>query len=620
MRGLGPGAGIRGMLMMGQGGGVKTANVLIDNSSGSTLTDCQIRVAVSYLPGMQSDFQDVRFQDGSILSCWRESYVTSTSAIFWVKVSSIPAGGLKTIKMLYGSGLANFSGVNTFKYFDSFDKPAEWTPYSGNPIITPDTGRFYATFSDVLKLGDTYHMYYLADPIGGYAVHHATSLDGKTWTKDANNPVLSPGGAGEWDQYGVGVTTVWIDGATWYMLYRGITTADGIDAMGLATSTDGVHWTKDTAHNPVLSPGGVGAWDHLGAEIGNAGVIKVGSTYYAYYECDYAGSRHVGVATSTDLISWIKDAANPILDGGRFCPTVFKRGSLYYMLCPHYTSGTDYAEIELYRCSTPTFYPADRVFVKIVKSTSASGWDSKDQDTPIVLTDDITRSTFAASNNQLWCYYAGNQAPDSWSTGLLIEPDIDSVLADPFAPLAAWALNLDLLYYPYTSTIKHSGTHSRNLHDTSGGSAPSLTTTSFSLTSGIIEMWMRVSASTGATQHSNFYFQENGGVKGIVGMNGVSGKFEYYNGSYQDTAVSYAVDTWYLLSVEFDCATDKYNFVVHDTSGNEIVRQSDIAFPSGATVINKLIITPNNAFIGDVYVDAFRVRSLAIPAPTVLIT
>ena len=154
------------------------------------------------------------------------------------------------------------------------------------------------------------------------------------------------------------------------MLYRGAA-ATGGDRTGLATSIDGITWTKDL-NNPVLV-GEEGEWDENGAE--SWGLIKVDSTYYVFYEAvhsDGSSGRSIGVATSTDLVNWTKDLNNPIMTGGRFCPFIFKYGAYYYLLVPHYTYVSDYSEIEIYRDSNPTFYFGGREYLGVVKKPGAS--------------------------------------------------------------------------------------------------------------------------------------------------------------------------------------------------------------------------------------------------------
>jgi hypothetical protein len=280
---------------------------------------------------------------------------------------------------------------------------AEWHKYEGNPILNGSQNGFASVFCD--NSTGVYHLF-----CSWGSILHFTSSNGITgWTADPNNPVLS--GNNE------GVPMVWKENDTWYMLYR----YGGPDRIGLANSTDATHWTRYEG-NPVLYEGGsfMDPW----------GVIKVGSTYYLWYNDGWTtGSRSAGLATSTDLKNWTKDPNNPIFTGGRFCVFPFKYGGYYYTLVPRYTSGP-YGEIELYRDVNPTFYPSSRVFLGVVISPGSAGaWDSYRFDTPAVLTDTIYRDTYAASNNQLWTYFGST--PDSggdWWTGMSIEHNIADAL------------------------------------------------------------------------------------------------------------------------------------------------------------------------------------------------
>ena len=78
----------------------RRAPVVITETSGSALTDYQVKVVVAYDSDMKSDFSDVRFADNTgatELSYWLESKTDSSTATFWVKVPSIPASGPTTI-------------------------------------------------------------------------------------------------------------------------------------------------------------------------------------------------------------------------------------------------------------------------------------------------------------------------------------------------------------------------------------------------------------------------------------------------------------------------------------------------------------------------------------------
>ena len=101
--------------------------------SGSSLSDYAVKVGVDYRSGMESDFDDIRFvdSDGSTeLDYWRESYDSSSDAIFWVEVPHVPNGG-KDIWLYYDNpGTPSASdGEDTFPafFYDmSYDPTSDW--------------------------------------------------------------------------------------------------------------------------------------------------------------------------------------------------------------------------------------------------------------------------------------------------------------------------------------------------------------------------------------------------------------------------------------------------------------------------------------------------------------
>lgn len=305
---------------------------------------------------------------------------------------------------------------------------AEWSPYASNPIISPEGTEDLIFITSVFKDGATHHMFYTYnDAADARVIGHATSNDGKSWTKDSvNNPILEKGAAGKFDENGIAAAVVWKEGTgsgCWRMLYTGLDN-NGYKAIGyaIADSPEG-SWTRQNDGNAVLA-GGASEWDENDVE--TTGVIKVGSTYYCWYS-KVAATRQIGVATSTNLTSWTKDENNPLFDNGRFMANPFKYGDDYYLLIGHYTFESDYTEFELYQDSNPTFYGANRTFLGVIKSVSPTGWDSHDEDVPYPLTDDINRNSYSASGNELWIYYSG-EAADIWKGGLLVESSIADAL------------------------------------------------------------------------------------------------------------------------------------------------------------------------------------------------
>lgn len=82
-----------------------------------------------------------------------------------------------------------------------------------------------------------------------------SSDDGETWVREKTNPVMAPTGReGDWDS-GVapGPGIIKLGEKDYRMLYRGGVHPSGTDAMGLATSKDGINF-KRHPDNPLLKP------------------------------------------------------------------------------------------------------------------------------------------------------------------------------------------------------------------------------------------------------------------------------------------------------------------------------------------------------------------------------
>ena len=117
------------------------------------------------------------------------------------------------------------------------------------------------------------------------------------WSKYASNPVMSPGGSGSWEGVIIFPASIIDEGGGQLLLYyQG---SDGSTTrIGLATSGDGISWTK-SAGNPLL-PGGSPA------------VIKDGGTSKMWY----LGTGGVCLATSADGRNFTNFSGNPVMKPG----------------------------------------------------------------------------------------------------------------------------------------------------------------------------------------------------------------------------------------------------------------------------------------------------------------
>lgn len=128
---------------------------------------------------------------------------------------------------------------------------------------TPDTSGagFSADWNDptVIKHGSEYWMYASSDNNFdiNVKIYRLVSADGIGWQLNPTTPVLSAdAGAGAWDHRSVETPSVVFFQGKYHLFYTGYPTdytQTTTYRIGHATSTDGVTWTRD-ANNPIVSP------------------------------------------------------------------------------------------------------------------------------------------------------------------------------------------------------------------------------------------------------------------------------------------------------------------------------------------------------------------------------
>jgi predicted GH43/DUF377 family glycosyl hydrolase len=166
----------------------------------------------------------------------------------------------------------------------------------------------------VLKEGGRYRMWYTGQAKGRSWIGCAASPDGKTWTRQSDRPVLSADRP--WEKVAVMCPHVLYDADKhgYRMWYSGGEQYEP-NAIGYATSTDGLRWVKDE-HNPVFRPDAAKAWEK--DRVTACQVVKQGGWYVMFYigfrDRDHA---QIGLARSRDGVTgWERHPANPILRPG----------------------------------------------------------------------------------------------------------------------------------------------------------------------------------------------------------------------------------------------------------------------------------------------------------------
>jgi len=140
---------------------------------------------------------------------------------------------------------------------------------------------------------------------GTTRVGYATSPDGLTWSKHASNPVLDVGPTGAFDDEQVAEPRVTRIGAGYRMYYTGANASSRRKSLGMASSADGITWTKD-ARSPILD---TNRWGNFwgGAFFYESGV------WLLWHASDTTSSGRINFKWSLDGISWTDGAANPVL-------------------------------------------------------------------------------------------------------------------------------------------------------------------------------------------------------------------------------------------------------------------------------------------------------------------
>lgn len=158
--------------------------------------------------------------------------------------------------------LASMAGCDGLKLTGQDPTPlpisdSRWALDARNPVIKRGQDVAGMVWNDptVLKEHDTYRMWLSGGlPISPItvSVFHATSADGVSWKVDPT-PQIQPGAAGAWDGTMIETPSVIKVGDTYHLYYCGcLDCSAGQYSLGHATSTDGVHWTKDP-RNPILT-------------------------------------------------------------------------------------------------------------------------------------------------------------------------------------------------------------------------------------------------------------------------------------------------------------------------------------------------------------------------------
>lgn len=187
-----------------------------------------------------------------------------------------------------------------------------WTKYSSNPVFTN------ALRPSVVYKSGTYYLFYAKPDETAIGLATATHPQGpftdqglvlsvtQTWESGMIR------GPSVWYDSEAELFKLWYSAGS--ISPAGVPWTEPA-AIGYATSPDGITWTK-YADNPIMQGLNDGSWLSQGIE--TLRVYKLDNTYYGFYHAaDYWGISRIGLTTSTDSIIWNPQASDLILDLGK---------------------------------------------------------------------------------------------------------------------------------------------------------------------------------------------------------------------------------------------------------------------------------------------------------------
>ncbi|HMF32055.1 MAG TPA: hypothetical protein VKK79_11600, partial [Candidatus Lokiarchaeia archaeon] len=133
------------------------------------------------------------------------------------------------------------------------------------------------------------------------------------WTENPTNPVLTPSDRGHWDDWWVWATDCHLINNEYYLFYIGVDHKFSTYKIGLASSPDGLHWTRMNKGKPILVP------TKSEVHVAYPSLIFENNIWYMFYQWrDRKGPAGVKLATHAEGTAWDKwkKAQIPILSRG----------------------------------------------------------------------------------------------------------------------------------------------------------------------------------------------------------------------------------------------------------------------------------------------------------------
>jgi len=244
----------------------------------------------------------------------------------------------------------------------------------------------------------TYFMFYSGGPIGQRKFGFAWSTNGLNWTKDAENPIMSPLGSGTWEGSDIywAMNKIKINGTYW-IYYEGGDNAAGLAFLNIASDGNGGYTIANLTRysgNPIWT----GTMEFCCA--------RVNATFWI----GYVGTTTVSCVSSTDGLNWAYVKQDVLLpegsgwDSSRLYPvlTYIYEGTVYVILSSMVQDGVAYCRVGDW--TNLTFSPCNPIL-----PIGASGTWEGGQASGLTFKVDENANVIINSNDTLDCWYLGVQ-------------------------------------------------------------------------------------------------------------------------------------------------------------------------------------------------------------------
>ncbi|MDB6078035.1 MAG: hypothetical protein JWO82_1782 [Akkermansiaceae bacterium] len=243
----------------------------------------------------------------------------------WVKYGDNPVfGGAELgtcfdLSMLQEDGLFKMWFSWRPKHAIGYTESADGVHWKEPQIVLAPDSRYPWESEDlnrpaILKKDGVYHLWFTAQAGGRSVISYATSPDGVNFSRRSEKPVLIP--ETSWEKVAVMCPHVeWDSEAKLFRMWYSGGEQYEPDAIGYATSTDGVAWTKYAA-NPIFAADPSRLWENH--KVTACQVLHHGDWWYMFYiGFENDNLARIGMARSRDGVTgWQRHAGNPIAGPG----------------------------------------------------------------------------------------------------------------------------------------------------------------------------------------------------------------------------------------------------------------------------------------------------------------